>query len=80
MISDTIRTTPEERRSVKLAQHRGRLMQLLLGKFQQEPESVPVAGDGLRTGIALSQETVGEEGLEQRGEVRLGLHADAPPF
>jgi hypothetical protein len=40
------------------------------GEVQQQPEGVPVGGDGVRAGLALAGEPLGEERLErgcQRG-------------
>ncbi len=50
------------------------LPQPLFGESQEQAEGVPVSRDGVRAGSALPQETVGEEGLHQTGEVGVGTH------
>jgi len=43
------------------------------GEGQQQPERVTVAGDGVVAGIALANEPVGEERLQQEVAVRRDL-------
>ena len=57
---------------------RRRLAQLLLGKGQQNAESVPVARQGVRAGLSLPDETIGEERLEEGGERSGGAHGREP--
>ena len=38
------------------------------GEAQQQPERVAVGGDGVRAGLALADQPVGEERLQGRGE------------
>ena len=45
------------------------LPQSLCGEPQEQAKGVAVSGDGVRAGPALPQEAVGEEGLDQTGEV-----------
>ena len=51
------------------------LVGALLGEAEQEPEGVPVAGDGVRAGAFLAGQPVGEERFERRGQ---GAHRRAP--
>ena len=46
----------------------GVLPVLAQAKVDQQPERVPVAGDGVRAGLALSDEPLGEERLQHRRE------------
>src|SRR5207248_7786483 len=64
----------EGRVQILEGQLRRGLPQSLLGESQEQAESVPVSRDGVRAGPTLPQETVGEEGLHQTGEVRVGAH------
>ena len=41
---------------------------LVLGEAQQQPEGVAVGGDGVRAGVALGDQTFGEERLHRRRE------------
>ena len=47
----------------------GRLAGLGLGEGEQEPAGVAVGGDGVRAGLLLPGEPVGEEPLQDGGEV-----------
>jgi hypothetical protein len=47
---------------------RGRLPNALLGEAEQQPPRVPIAGDGLGAGVALPDQSVGEEPLHGGGE------------
>ena len=59
----------EGRVQILEGQLRRGLPQSLFGEPQEQAEGVPVSGDGVRAGPALPQETVGEERLDQTGEV-----------
>ena len=50
-------------------QFRWGLLQHLAGMADQQSERVPVAGDGVRAGLELLHEAVGEEGRQESGEV-----------
>ena len=41
---------------------------LLVGEAQQQPERVAVGGDGVRAGVTLGDQTLGEERLQRRCE------------
>ena len=45
-------------------QCRGGFLESLLGKAQQQTESIPVTGDGVRTGISLPDKPLGKVGLQ----------------
>ena len=53
----------------------GGLPQRLVGERQQQAEGVAVGGDRVRAGVALLQEALGEERLEEGGQ---GAHGSAP--
>ena len=55
-------------------QARGIFADPLLGKSQEQSKCIAVRGNGVGTGLALSDESVGEEGLEQAGEGRARDH------
>ena len=55
---------------------RGRLVQCLLGVAHQQPERRAIARDGVRAGLALAHEALGEEQGQQRREVGGGVHDD----
>ena len=55
-------------------QFRRGLLQHLAGMADQQSERVPVAGDGVRAGLELLHEAVGEERRQESGEV--GGHHD----
>ena len=54
-------------------QFRWSLLQHLPGMADQQSKRVPVAGDGVRAGLKLLHEAVGEERRQEPGEVG-GLH------
>src|SRR5690348_8885488 len=51
------------------AEPAGRLASLVAGKGEQEPECVAVGGDGIRAGLLLPGQPVGEEALQDGSEV-----------
>src|SRR5206468_6942159 len=51
-----------------------RSVQLHLCEHEQQPERVPVGGDRVGANIALAHEALGEEALDQRGDIAGGLH------
>ena len=55
-----------DKRRVKIVQVElgGRLAALLMHKAEQQPERVAVGADGVRTGLALVQQSLCEEALE----------------
>jgi hypothetical protein len=46
----------------------GSLAGAVLGEADQQPEGVPVGGDGVGAGVALAGEAVGEERLQRGGQ------------
>jgi hypothetical protein len=62
--------------SVEVGEHdlRGRLPQFLPGISQQQAETIPVAGQGVRAGLALPDESIREECLQENGEGPDGAH------
>jgi hypothetical protein len=58
----------ERRVEVREVEPRGRRARPLGGEPQEEPPGVAVGGDGLRAGLPLPDEPLGEERLEGRGE------------
>jgi hypothetical protein len=71
-----------DERSIQILEvkHRGRFLQTLPGKCEEQTEGVPVTGNGVRACLPLAHEAVGEECLEQGGEVGIGLHRHSPPL
>ena len=55
---------------------RGRLVGLVVGEAEQQPERVAIGGDGVGTRNLLVEEPFGEERLESRGEQ---AHDCSPP-
>ena len=51
-----------------MSQPDGGLPVRLCGEDQQQPERVAVGGDGVRAGLALADQPVGEERLQGRRE------------
>ena len=45
-----------------------RLMQPLLSELQKQAKRVPIGTDGVRTGLPLIHQTLGEEAFQQRGQ------------
>jgi len=68
---------PADRRRVEVLEvQRRRALAAVLGQVaQQQPEGVAVGGDGVWADLALSDQPVGEERLEGRGE---GAHGNRP--
>ena len=56
------------RRDPRDAALAGRLLRLAFDEVEQEPEGVPIGGDGVRAGVALGHQPLGEERLEGGGE------------
>jgi len=58
-----------DERGVEIVQRElGReFVELLLGEPEKQPEGVAVRGDGVRAGLSLTDEAVGEKGLQQGG-------------
>ena len=54
-------------------------MQLPEGILDEQAERVPVAGNGMRAGLDLSHEPVGEEAGQQAGELGDGAHDGSLP-
>ena len=65
-----------DKRCVEIFQRQARWIftEPLLGKSQEQSKRIAVRGDGVGTGLALSDESVGEEGLQQAGEGRARDH------
>ena len=59
-------------------QVRGRLAQALLCILQQQTEGIAIAGDGVRTGVALLHQPIHEERLQQSGKRAGGAHGRLP--
>jgi hypothetical protein len=58
------KATNKRRIQVLDRQSRGRLMQMLLREFQEEPEGVSITGNRMGAGVALAHEAVGKKGLQ----------------
>ena len=59
-------------------QLRGRSVQPLLGKLQQQAEGIAVRTDRMRTGLALLHESLGEESFQQWSQVGRGRFHERP--
>ena len=51
--------------------------QTVCGELEEEPEGIPITGDGVRAGAELSAQAIGEESLKERCQ-GAGFHR-APP-
>ena len=62
--------------SVEVGEHdlRGRLPQFLPCIGQQQAETIPVAGQGMRAGLPLPDESIREERLQENREGPDGAH------
>jgi hypothetical protein len=61
-----IEESADERRVEIVQRELGReFVELPLGEPEKQPEGVAVRGDGVRTGLSLTDEAVGEKGLQQ---------------
>ena len=58
----------------------GSFFKCSFGKPEEQAEGVPIACNGVRACLPLVAETVGEECLQQRGEIVFGFHHSFPPF
>ena len=67
--------TDQRRVQVGDLQARRCLARPLFGEGQEQLERVPVGGDGVRAGLALPGQAVGEEALQGRGK---GAHGRSP--
>jgi hypothetical protein len=65
-----------DERCIQIGERQGRwgLPQPHLCEHEQQPERVPVGGDRVGANIALAHEALGEEALDQRGDIAGGLH------
>ena len=53
-------------------------MQPVLGELQKQAKRVPIGTDGVRTGLPLIHQTLGEEPVQKNAEAGLAGHDDSP--